>query len=83
MNFLDRLERRCSWLAFPSFLRFYALFHILVFVLQFLQPEVGEILKFDRAKILSGEVWRVGTMFIAHSQFGPPTLSSIFWLILR
>jgi hypothetical protein len=81
MTLFDRLERRFSWLAFPGFLRFYALFHILVFVLQLIQPEILEILKFDRGKIFSGEVWRVGTMFISHSQFGKPTLMNIALLI--
>jgi hypothetical protein len=81
MTLFDRLERRCGWLAFPSFLRFYALFHILVFVLQFVQPRLVEALEFDRAKILSGEIWRVATMFISHSQFGQPTIVSIFFLI--
>ncbi len=81
MNLFDRLERRCGWLAFPGFLRFYALFHVLVFVLQLFQPDLVEILKFDRAKILSGEVWRVATMFIADSEFGKPTPIYILFLI--
>lgn len=80
MTFFDRLERRVGWLAFPGFLRYYALFHVLVFVLQFIRPNIGDLFEFDRGKILSGEVWRVATMFFAHSQFGPPTLMSIVWL---
>lgn len=70
MSFFDRLERRWGWIAFPGFLRYYALMHVLVFVVQFLRPGVGEALEFDRAKILSGEVWRVATMFFAGSGFG-------------
>lgn len=81
MTVFDRLERRFGWLAFPGFLRFYALFHILVFVVQLMQPEFSEILKFDQAKIFSGEVWRLGTLFIAHSQFGRPTLMNIALLV--
>jgi hypothetical protein len=72
MTLFDRLERRWGWLAFPGFLRYYALFHVLVFVLQLIRPDIGEILEFDRAKIFSGEIWRVATMFFANSEFGNP-----------
>ena len=72
MTLFDRLERRCGWLAFPGFLQYYALFHVLVFVLQLIRPDIGEILQFDRAKIFSGEIWRVATMFFANSEFGNP-----------
>ncbi len=72
MDFINRLERRWGWLAFPGFLRYYALFHVLVFVLQLIRPDIGQVLEFDRAKIFSGEVWRVATMFFADSQFGNP-----------
>jgi hypothetical protein len=81
MTVIDKLERRFGWLAFPGFLRFYALFHVLVFVIQFIRPDVGQLFEFDRAKILSGEIWRVATFFFATSQFGPPTLMSIVFLI--
>ncbi len=72
MILFDRLERRWGWLAFPSFLRYYALFHVLVFVLQLIRPDIGQVLEFDRAKIFSGEIWRVATMFFANSEFGNP-----------
>jgi hypothetical protein len=75
MSFFDRLERRAPWLAFPGFLRYYALFHVLVFVLQIIRPDIGQLFEFDRAKILSGEVWRVATMFFAGSQFKGASLS--------
>lgn len=81
MTIFDRLERRCSWLAFPGFLRFYALFHVLVFVLQLFRPDIGELLEFNRAKIFSGEIWRVATMFFANSEFGNPrSFMSILFL---
>lgn len=72
MTIFDRLERRFGWLAFPGFLRYYALFHVLVFVLQIIRPDIGQLLEFDRAKIFSGEIWRVATMFFANSEFGNP-----------
>lgn len=80
MSVFDRLERRWGWLAFPKFLRYYALFHILVFVIQIARPDIGEIFEFDRAKILSGEVWRVATMFFAGSQFGRVSLLTLVFL---
>lgn len=80
MSLFDRLERRWGWLAFPGFLRYYALFHVLVYVLQIARPDIAEIFAFDRAKILSGEVWRVATMFFAGSQFGKVSLMTLVFL---
>ena len=61
------MERRFSWLAFPGFLRFYALFHVLALGLQLIRPDLQEVLEFDRAKIFSGEVWRLVTFLFASS----------------
>lgn len=80
MAFFDRLERRAGWMAFPGFLRYYALFHVLVYVLQFVRPDLGQAMEFDRAKVLSGEVWRVVTLFFANSEFGRPGLMTILFL---
>jgi hypothetical protein len=81
MTVFDRLERRFGWLAFPGFLRYYALFHVLVFVLQIIRPDIGQLFEFDRAKIFSGEIWRVATMFFAGSQFGTFNPVSLLLLI--
>lgn len=80
MNFFDRMERRWGKLAFPGFLRYYALFQVMVFVLQLFRPGIGEVLAFDREKILNGEVWRVATMFFSNGDFGGPNLMSILLL---
>ena len=72
MTVFDRLERRWGRLAFPGFLRYYALFHVLVFVLQLIRPDIGQVLEFDREKIFSGEIWRIATLFFANSEFGNP-----------
>ncbi len=80
MTFFDKLERRIGWISFPSFLRYYALFHVLVFVLRFIRPDIGQLLEFDRAKIFSGEVWRVVTFFFAGSSVGTPSIISIIFL---
>ncbi len=80
MTIFDRLERRWGWLAFPGFLRYYALFQVLVFVLQLFRPGISEVLAFDRDKIFAGEIWRVATMFFSNGQFGTPGILSILLL---
>lgn len=68
---LGQLERRLGWLAFPGFLRFYALFQALVYLLRVVSPDIGRMLDFDRGKILGGEVWRVVTfLFSASASMG-------------
>ena len=67
MTSLDQLERRFGWLAFPGFLRFYAMLHALVYILQIVRPDIGILLEFDRTKIFSGEVWRVVTFLFSSS----------------
>jgi hypothetical protein len=76
MDFLNRIERRMGWLAFPGFLRYYAILHALAFGLQILRPGLSGALAFNRDLIMSGEVWRVVTFLFALS--GPPQISPIF-----
>ncbi len=77
MSFLDQLERRAGWLAFPGFLRFYAILHALVFVLSAFNPFLGDALAFNRELVLSGEVWRVVTFLFASSAGGGVDVISI------
>jgi hypothetical protein len=72
MNGFERLERRYGRLSFPGLLRYYAMLHVLVFALQLIRPDLGPLFEFDRAKIFSGEVWRVVTLFFSTSEFGNP-----------
>lgn len=67
MSLLDRLERRFGRLSFPGFLRYYALFHLLVFSMQLFRPDIGDLLDFNRDKIFAGEVWRMVTFLFASS----------------
>ena len=67
MTLLDRLEKRFGWLAFPGLLRFYAIFHGMVYVLQWFRPDLGKLLEFDLGRIMAGEVWRAVTFLIASS----------------
>lgn len=69
MEFLDKWERKLGWMSFPGVLKYYALFHVMVFLLQFVNPQIGQVLDFDREKIMSGEVWRLVTFLFADSGF--------------
>jgi hypothetical protein len=80
MGMIDRMERRFGWLGFPGFLRYYALLHVLVFAISLFRPDLTQLLDFDRAKILSGEYWRIVTCFFADQPFGRPGLLSILLL---
>lgn len=70
MLFLDKWERKFGWLSFPSLLKYYALFHVLVYLLQIVNPEIGTVLDFNRAKIMDGEAWRAVTFLFADSGSG-------------
>ncbi|HVJ46378.1 MAG TPA: hypothetical protein VM511_08345 [Luteolibacter sp.] len=83
MRFLDRLERKAGWLSFPGFLRFYVLFHALVFALQIFRPDIGLLLEFDRTKIMAGEVWRLMTFLFASSGVGGVTpMGALFFFFM-
>ncbi len=70
MEILNKWERKLGWMSFPGLLRYYALFHVLVFLLQIVNPQIGTVLDFDKAKIMQGEVWRVVTFLVADSGSG-------------
>lgn len=70
MLFLDKWERKFGWLSFPGLLKYYALFHVLVYLLQIVNPAIGTVLDFDRGKIMGGEIWRVVTFLFADSGSG-------------
>ena len=79
------LERRFGWLSFPGFLRYYAILHALVYVLQLVRPDIGMLLEFDRSRILSGEVWRVVTFLFSSSGFagvGPLGMLFFFFMVM-
>ena len=83
MPLLDRLERRLGGLSFPGFLRYYAILHALVYGLQMVRPDIGQLLEFDRGKILSGEVWRVATFLFASSGFsGIGLMGAVFFFFM-
>jgi hypothetical protein len=71
MDWIDRLESRVGWLAFPGLFRFFTLLGVLAFALSWMRPDLAQVLEFDRARVFSGEVWRVVTF-----PFAPGALRS-------
>lgn len=70
-------------MAFPGFLRFYAILHLGVFVLQFFRPGLSEALDFDAEAIASGQVWRVVTFLFASSgNLGNGPLTILFFVFM-
>lgn len=67
MQFLNKWERKFGWLSFPGFLRYYAIFHVMVYLLQYVYPQIRSSLDFDSGKILAGEAWRLVTFLFASS----------------
>lgn len=85
MEFTDKWERKLGWMSFPGLLRYYALFHVMVFLLQFFNPQIGQVLDFDRGKIMSGEVWRVVTFLFADGGFkglGAFSMLFLFFMVM-
>lgn len=83
MRFAAWLESRSGWLSFPGFLRYYALMHALVYVLQVFRPDIGSLLEFDRGRILSGEVWRLVTFLFSSSGFaGIGAIGILFFVFM-
>lgn len=83
MSRLDRLERRMGGLSFPGFLRYYAILHALVYVLQLVRPDIGMLLEFDRGRIFAGEIWRVVTFLFSSSGFaGIGVIGAVFFYFM-
>lgn len=62
---MDRIERRFEWLAFPGLFKYLTLLGVLVYVCQWVSPDLANVLDFDRDKILQGQVWRLFTFLVA------------------
>lgn len=77
MNVLNSAERRFGRLAIPGLIRFLAIIQLFAFVLQFIQPELRNLLNLDLAAILAGEIWRI--VGFAFAPFGDP--SNIFTML--
>ncbi|MBB5353584.1 hypothetical protein HNR46_003845 [Haloferula luteola] len=78
MRWLDRLETRLHWLAFPGLFKWITLLGAIVFASQFANPHVGEWIAFDRQAILHGEWWRLVT-FIFDPGFDFTAFGALFF----
>ncbi|MGL5677086.1 MAG: hypothetical protein ACRDDX_11770 [Cellulosilyticaceae bacterium] len=78
MNFLYKLERKWGRYAIPNLMRYILFGQAIVFLMTYVLNSNGmyRLLVFDRARILSGEIWRLFTFVFI------PDSSSPFWFIL-
>lgn len=72
MKWLDRLESKIGFLAFPGLIRIIVAFQALVFILEAVHPGFVQMLMFDRDAVFAGQFWRVFTFV-----FIPPAMG---WL---
>lgn len=59
MRWLEAIESRLEFLAFPGLFKWLTMIGVVVFACQWANPTLPETLAFDRGKILQGEVWRL------------------------
>lgn len=79
MRWLERLEDRLHWLAFPGLFKYLALTGVVVTGSFWLNPGIEEALRFDRDLILNGEVWRLfGFALAPMGLFGFGALGILF-----
>jgi hypothetical protein len=64
VRWLDRIERRLDWLHFPGLFKYLTFLGVIAYALQWPNRNMVAMLDFDRAKILSGEVWRLFTFLL-------------------
>jgi len=82
MVFPNNFERRFGWLAFPGFLRYYAMLQVLSSVVMLLRPELVDKLWFSWSAIVTrGEWWRVVTCLFSTPQLSLQQPLSIIFLI--
>lgn len=82
MKWLERLERKLRWLAFPGLLKYLTFLTLVAFACRWARPDIGALLDFDRDKILHGEVWRLFSYTIATGGMMPFTGWSAFILFI-
>ena len=81
MVFSKEFERRFGWLAFPGFLRYFALLHAMVYVLTIVKPGIGGLLAFDWVAIQAGEYWRLATCLFATAGVGQASPVGLIFMV--
>lgn len=80
MGFINSLENRFRWLAFPSLLRGLAIIHFVMVLMLMAKPALGITMAFDWSKILSGEIWRIVSFLFLVSLPHPDTTAGFSML---
>lgn len=78
MRILERIENRLHWIAFPGLFKWMMMLGAVVFASQLANPQLSEIIAFDRNAIIAGEWWRIIT-FIFDPGIGFSPLGSLFF----
>ena len=67
-----------DWLSIPGLFKYLTFLALVAYAYQWVKPDIGSLLSFDRGKVLSGEAWRILTFI-----FAPEGLASFsVWPIL-
>lgn len=84
MSFLDSLEKRAPWLAFPQIFRIFVMLHGVFFALLLIRPDSAETLAFNYGKIVNGEFWRLISHFLIPplTPGSPLTILFLFFYIM-
>lgn len=80
MSWIDKLERRIGFIAFPGLIRAVVAFNGLVWLLVWLNPGFERFLALDPRRILHGEVWRLVTYIFLPPMFGFWTIFALMFL---
>lgn len=79
MRWLDRIENRLHWLAFPGLFKWITLLGAIVFATQLANPHVVTAVAFNREAILAGEWWRLIT-FVFDPGIGFSPIGALFFV---
>src|SRR5881392_3041463 len=81
MTWLDKLERRFSFLGIPGLIRIVIGFTALVYVLVYLNRGFESFLTLDPVLILRGQVWRLITYIFLPQTFSPLWVLLALWFL--
>jgi hypothetical protein len=82
MALLDKLERRCGFLAVPGLIRIVIVFTALVYGLMWLNPNFASALDLNPGRIRHGELWRLVTYIFIPRGIGTSGPMQPLWVLL-
>jgi hypothetical protein len=80
VRWLEKIEPYFDWLHFQGLFKYLTFLGVIAFACQWANPNIAQMLAFDREKILSGEVWRVVTFIF--TPMGVPAFWSVGVVLL-